>query len=52
MDNIYKGSFVALITPFVDNKLDETAFQKLIDWQITEGTKGLVPCGTTGESPT
>ena len=52
MDNIYKGSFVALITPFLENKLDEVTFQKLIDWQISEGTKGLVPCGTTGESPT
>ena len=52
MNNIYKGSFVALITPFLDNKLDEEVFQKFIDWQISEGTSGLVPCGTTGESPT
>ena len=52
MNNIYKGSFCALITPFLDNRLDEDVFQKFIDWQISEGTLGLVPCGTTGESPT
>ena len=52
MNKIYKGSFVALITPFLDNKLDEDVFQKFIDWQVSEGTSGLVPCGTTGESPT
>ncbi len=46
------GSYTALITPFRDGKVDEQAFQKLVDWQITEGTNGLVPCGTTGESPT
>ena len=48
----YKGSFVALITPFLNNEIDEKAFQKFIEWQISEGTSGLVPCGTTGESPT
>jgi len=48
----YKGSFVALITPFLNDKIDEEAFQKFIEWQISEGTNGLVPCGTTGESPT
>ena len=47
-----KGSITALITPFKDGKVDEAAFRKLIDWQIAEGTNGLVPCGTTGESPT
>ena len=52
MTNIYKGSFCALITPFSDNRVDEDLFQKFIDWQISEGTRGLVPCGTTGESPT
>jgi 4-hydroxy-tetrahydrodipicolinate synthase len=46
------GSLVALITPFSDGKVDERAFQALVDWQIKEGTHGLVPCGTTGESPT
>ncbi len=52
MDNKYKGSFVALITPFVNGGIDELAFQKFIEWQISQGTNGLVPCGTTGESPT
>ncbi len=49
---MFKGSIVALITPFRDGKVDEKAFRSLIDWQIAEGTHGLVPCGTTGESPT
>ena len=49
---MFKGSFVALITPFKDGKVDEEAFAKLVDWQIAEGSHGLVPCGTTGESPT
>jgi len=47
-----KGSLTALITPFQDGKVDEAAFRKLVNWQIAEGTQGLVPCGTTGESPT
>src|SRR5437868_11971745 len=47
-----KGSITALITPFKDGKVDERAFRKLVNWQIEEGTQGLVPCGTTGESPT
>jgi 4-hydroxy-tetrahydrodipicolinate synthase len=46
------GSITALITPFKDGKVDEAAFRKLVNWQIAEGTQGLVPCGTTGESPT
>jgi 4-hydroxy-tetrahydrodipicolinate synthase len=49
---MYRGSFVALITPFRNGTVDERAFQELVEWQITEGTDGLVPCGTTGESPT
>ncbi|MBI3451518.1 MAG: 4-hydroxy-tetrahydrodipicolinate synthase [Rhodospirillales bacterium] len=49
---MFKGSFVALITPFRNGKVDEKAFQGLVEWQIAEGTHGLVPCGTTGESPT
>ena len=49
---MFKGSFVALITPFKDGKVDETAFRSFIEWQIREGSDGLVPCGTTGESPT
>ncbi len=47
-----KGSLVALITPFRDGKVDEKAFQGFVDWQIEQGTEGVVPCGTTGESPT
>jgi 4-hydroxy-tetrahydrodipicolinate synthase len=49
---MFKGSFTALITPFKDGKVDEDAFARLVEWQIAEGTHGLVPCGTTGESPT
>lgn len=47
-----EGSFVALVTPFADGEIDFDAFGKLIDRQIEAGTQGLVPCGTTGESPT
>jgi len=47
-----KGSIPALITPLKDGRVDEAAFRKLISWQIAEGSSGLVPCGTTGESPT
>ncbi|WP_395676140.1 4-hydroxy-tetrahydrodipicolinate synthase [Inquilinus sp.] len=49
---MFKGSIVALITPFTENGVDEKAFQGFVDWQIREGTQGVVPCGTTGESPT
>ena len=49
---MFKGSFTALITPMRDGKVDERAFQSFVDWQIKEGTNGVVPCGTTGESPT
>jgi len=47
-----RGSIPALITPMKDGKVDEAAFRKLVNWQIAEGSTGLVPCGTTGESPT
>jgi 4-hydroxy-tetrahydrodipicolinate synthase len=47
-----KGSLPALITPMRDGKVDEAAFRKFISWQIEQGSHGLVPCGTTGESPT
>ena len=47
-----KGSIPALITPMKDGRVDEAAFRKLVNWQIAEGSSGLVPCGTTGESPT
>ena len=49
---MFKGSNVALITPFKNNKLDVEAYIKLINFQIDNGTNGLVPAGTTGESPT
>ena len=47
-----KGSNVALVTPFKDQKLDEASYIKLIHFHIENGTNGLVPAGTTGESPT
>src|SRR6476660_8407370 len=47
-----RGSFTALVTPFKNGGLDEQAFHELVDWQIVSGTHGLVPVGTTGESPT
>lgn len=49
---MFKGSFTALITPFRNGAFDEDAFRKLVDLQINGGTHGLVPVGTTGESPT
>ena len=49
---MFKGSNVALVTPFKDNKLDEEAYIKLINLHLENGTNGLVPAGTTGESPT
>jgi 4-hydroxy-tetrahydrodipicolinate synthase len=50
---MFKGSLVALITPMrVDGSIDEKAFAAFVDWQIKEGTHGVVPVGTTGESPT
>lgn len=49
---MFKGSITALITPFKNGGIDETGFQSFVEWQIAEGTDGLVPCGTTGESPT
>src|SRR2546421_2712373 len=48
----FRGSFTALVTPFKNGSLDEAAFRGLVSWQIAEGTHGLVPVGTTGESPT
>ena len=49
---MFKGSITALVSPFKGNNLDLEAFEKFIDFQITNGTNGIVPCGTTGESPT
>jgi 4-hydroxy-tetrahydrodipicolinate synthase len=48
----FRGSFTALVTPFKNGAVDEKTFRDLVDWQISEGTSGLVPVGTTGESPT
>ncbi|HEX3538294.1 MAG TPA: 4-hydroxy-tetrahydrodipicolinate synthase [Stellaceae bacterium] len=48
---MFKGSFVALITPFRDGAVDESAFQEHVAWQLGQGTHGLVPIGTTGECP-
>ena len=48
----FHGSMPALVTPFKDGKFDEQAFRALVDWQISAGSHGLVPVGTTGESPT
>ncbi|MBB99966.1 MAG: 4-hydroxy-tetrahydrodipicolinate synthase [Rhodobacteraceae bacterium] len=49
---MFKGSIPALVTPFRDGAVDEKAYQEFVDWQIKEGSHGLVPVGTTGESPT
>ena len=49
---MFKGSITALITPLKKGEVDEKAFQDFVEWQINQGSNGLVPCGTTGESPT
>jgi len=49
---MFKGSMPALITPFANGEVDAKAYQEFVEWQIAEGSHGLVPCGTTGESPT
>ena len=49
---LFRGSFTALVTPFKNGALDEAAFRAHVGWQIEQGTNGLVPVGTTGESPT
>lgn len=49
---VFQGSYTALITPMRNGAVDEGAFQRFVDWQITNGTDGVVPVGTTGESPT
>lgn len=49
---MFQGSIPALITPFRDGKVDEPAFQAFVEWQIGQGSHAVVPCGTTGESPT
>jgi 4-hydroxy-tetrahydrodipicolinate synthase len=52
MGPAFRGSITALITPFTGYAVNEKAFQSFVDWQIKEGSHGVVPCGTTGESPT
>lgn len=49
---MFKGSITALITPFKGGEIDWDSFENLVEWQIEQGAHGLVPCGTTGESPT
>ncbi len=49
---MFKGSIVALITPFKDGEVDEAAYRDLVDWHVESGTDVILPCGTTGESPT
>ena len=49
---MFKGSITALITPMSNGNVDEKGFEKFVNWQIKEGSHGLVPVGTTGESPT
>ena len=49
---MFKGSITALITPFQSGEIDWKFFEKLVEWQVESGTHALVPCGTTGESPT
>ena len=50
--NKFRGAFVAIVTPFIDGRLDEQGLKDLIEFQIVGGTHGIVPCGTTGESAT
>ena len=49
---MFFGSMPALVTPFAAGRVDEAAFRELVEWQIDEGSNGLVPCGTTGEGAT
>jgi len=49
---MFRGSIVAIVTPFRNGKVDEKALGNLIEWHIKEGTNAIVPCGTTGESAT
>ena len=49
---MFRGSIPALVTPFRDEAFDELIYRNFVEWQISEGSHGLVPCGTTGESAT
>jgi 4-hydroxy-tetrahydrodipicolinate synthase len=51
MSQTFQGSFVAMVTPFRNGKVDEAKLKELVEFHITHGTDGLIPCGTTGESP-
>ena len=51
MSQTFQGSFVAMVTPFRNGKVDEAKLRELVEFHITHGTDGLIPCGTTGESP-
>jgi 4-hydroxy-tetrahydrodipicolinate synthase len=52
MSQIFQGSFVAMVTPFRNGKVDEAKLKELVEFHVSSGTDGLIPCGTTGESPT
>jgi 4-hydroxy-tetrahydrodipicolinate synthase len=52
MSQTFQGSFVAMVTPFRNGKVDEAKLGELVEFHVTHGTDGLIPCGTTGESPT
>ena len=48
----FQGSFVAMVTPFRNGNVDEAKVRELVEFHVSHGTDGLIPCGTTGESPT
>ena len=52
MRPMFQGSIVALVTPFSGGKVDEAKLRELVEMHVAQGTDGIVPCGTTGESPT
>ena len=52
MRPMFQGSIVALVTPFRSGRLDEVKLKELVEMHVAQGTDGIVPCGTTGESPT
>ena len=52
MRPMFQGSIVALVTPFSGGKVDEAKLRQLVEMHVAQGTDGIVPCGTTGESPT
>src|SRR5438128_11244359 len=52
MRTTFQGSIVAMVTPFKDGRVDEAKLRELVEFHVTHGTDGIIPCGTTGESPT